>query len=227
MRRLLLLLLALAAVLLTATPGLATAADDLVAELTDDPLYVSPASALSPDQDAVRKALRDVRVPTYAVVVSQAAADAEELGIDGLMLRIVEGLQDPEAVVVVVTDGEQLQAGDGGSAGVNASAVLDQVLASRLDEPFTPETLTGALVDFAAFVDEGGAQEDGAAAGSAPVEPSTDRRTLGLVGLVAVAALGGGGWLYARTQRRVLAAAPLTREDLTAQEPGWQGVADR
>jgi hypothetical protein len=137
------------------------------------------------------------------------------------MLKVLEGLQDPEAVVVVISDGSELSAGDGGSAGVDASAVLDRVIAARLDQPFGPATLTGALLDVARMVDEGGALP-------AAVEPQrSTRRTVGVVGLVAVAALGGGGWLYARAQRRVLASAPLTREDLTPSEPGWQGVTER
>ena len=210
--------LAGAALLATASPAAATV-DEVVAGLREDPLYVSQESSVTPDQAAVREALADVRVPTYVVVVPQEDADAEDLGIDGLTLRVLEALQDPEAVVVVITDGQELQAADGGRAGVNASAALDAVLAARLDQPFGPATLTGALVDFAELVDEG---DDAAAT---PGGGST-RRTVGLVGLVAVAALGGGGWLYARAQRRVLAEAPLTRDDLTPAEHGWQGVAD-
>lgn len=211
----------LAAVVLSAVPA-AASVDEVLAGLREDPLFVSQDSSVTPDRAAVREALEDTRVPTYVVVVPQSEVDAQELGIDGLTLRIVEGLADPEAVVVVVSDGQELQAADGGRAGVDASAVLDQVLADRLDEPFGSATLTRALVDFAGLVDEGetASPVPGEAAGST-------RRTVGLVGLVATAALGGGGWLYLRAQRRVLASAPLTRDDLTPQSPGWQGVADR
>ena len=216
-----LLLALLAALLLPAAPAAATV-DEVLAGLAEDPLYVSQESSVTPEQAVVRAALEDARVPTYVVVVPQSDVDEQELGIDGLTLRIVEGLADPEAVVVVVSDGQELQAADGGRAGVDASAVLDQVLADRLDQPFGPATLTGALVDFAEIVDEGAPVT--AAPGQAP---RSLRRTIGLVGLVAVAALGGGGWLYTRAQRRVVAEQPLTRDDLTPQEPGWQGVAER
>lgn len=222
MRRPLTVLLAMvAAVVLSAAPAAADV-DEVLAGLREDPLFVSQESSVTPDQAAVREALEDLRVPTYVVVVPQSEVDSQELGIDGLTLRIVEGLADPEAVVVVVTDAQELQAADGGRAGVDASAVLDRVLADRLDEPFGPATLTSALVDFAGQVDEG------APVATVPGEPAgSTRRTIGLVGLVTVAALGGGGWLYVRAQRRVLDAAPLTRDDLTPAEPGWQGVADR
>lgn len=222
MRRPLTVLLAVvAAVVLSAAPAAADV-DEVLAGLREDPLFVSQESSVTLDQAAVREALEDLRVPTYVVVVPQSEVDSQELGIDGLTLRIVEGLADPEAVVVVVTDAQELQAADGGRAGVDASAVLDRVLADRLDEPFGPATLTSALVDFAAQVDEG------APVATVPGEPAgSTRRTIGLVGLVTVAALGGGGWLYLRAQRRVLASAPLTRDDLTPAEPGWQGVADR
>ncbi len=220
-RRLLLVLLGvLAALGVSALPAAATV-DDVVAALHDDPLYVSADSSVTPDAAVVRTALEDVRVPTYVVVVPQADVDAQDLGTEGLLLEVLDRLGEPRAVVVVVSDGEELAAGDGGQAGVNASAVLDRVLAARLDQPFGPATLTAALVDVVQQVDAG----DGPRAAEQP-QRST-RRTVGLVGLIAVAALGGGGWLYARAQRRVLAAAPLTRDDLTPSEPGWQGVPDR
>ena len=222
MRRPVMLLLGLlAAVLLPAAPA-AASVEEILASLAEDPLHVSQESSVTPDQAVVRAALEDARVPTYVVVVPQSQVDEQELGIDGLTLRVVEGLADPEAVVVIVTDGQELQAADGGRAGVDASAVLDQVLADRLDQPFGPATLTGALVDFAAIVDEG------APVTAAPGEaPRSLRRTIGLVGLIAVAALGGGGWFYTRAQRRVVAEEPLTRDDLTPQRPGWQGVPER
>ena len=222
MRRLTVLVLLAVATLLGSAAPAAASVDEVLAGLRESRLHVSQESTVTPDQAVVRAALERTRVPVYAVVVPQEEADAQELGIDGLMLRVVEGLGDPEAVVVVVTDGQELQAGDGGRSGVDASAVLDAVLASRLDQPFGPATLTGALVDFAELVDAGGP----AAPAAAEPQGST-RRTVGLVGLVAVAALGGGGWLYARGQRRLMASAPLTSDDLTAREAGWQGVADR
>lgn len=221
MRRPVLLVLGVlgGAVLGTAAPAFADV-DDVLAGLRQDRLYVSPQSGITPDPVAVRAALEDTRVPTYVAVVPQADVDAEELGIDGLALQVLEGLADPEAVLVVVSDGQELQAVDGGQAGVDASAVLDRVLTEHLDEPFGPQTLTAALVDLARAVDE---QDLPPAAG----EPRSLRRTVGPAGLVAVAALGGGGWLYVRAQRRVLTEEPLTREDLTAREPGWSGVPDR
>ena len=41
-----------------------------------------------------------------------------------------------------------------------------------------------------------------------------------VVTYVAVAALGGGGWLYARGQRRLLASAPLSAPEPAASDAG-------
>lgn len=204
MRRRLLALAALAALVLLAGPASA-APDQVLAGLRVDPLYVAPDSVLRPDEATLRAALRRTPVPTYVAIVPQAEVDTGELGIDGLMLALVDGLADPRAVVVVVSDGGELQAGEGGQSGVDAAGVLDRVLAERLDEPLTGQTLTAALVELAGRV----AQQ---------AEPAhTDRRTLGLVGLVGTVALGAG-LLYARTQRQVRAQAPLTDN-----EPGPAG----
>lgn len=183
----------------------------VLAALRGDPLYVAPQVAVAPDAALVRRALAGSRVPTYVVVLRQREVDSAELGIDGLMLQIVEGLADPRAVLLVVSDGGELQAGDGGRTGVDASAVLDAVIAERLEEPFGAGPLTGAVVDVVTRI--GQRRTDA-------VTPSSPRRTIGLVGLVAVAALGGGGLLYRRGQRRLAAQAPLTN-DLVATEPGW------
>lgn len=214
-RALVLLTVALGALLGTALPAAATTVDEIVAGLREDPLYVSQESSVTPDQAVVREALSRTRVPTYVVMVPQAAADAEELGIDGLTLKVLEGLAQPEAVLVVITDGQELQAAEGGASGVDASGLLDAVLAARLDQPFGPATLTGALVDYARMVDEG--------ADAGPADGGSTRRTVGLVGLVAVAALGGGGWLYARSLRRLAVEAPLTFDD-DEEEHGWHSA---
>ena len=205
MRRLLAALAALAALVLLAGPASATT-DQVLTALRADPLYVAADSTLRPDEAAVRAALGRTPVPTYVAVVPQAEVDAGELGIDGLMLQLVDGLGDPRAVVVVVSDGGELQAGEGGQSGVDASGVLDRVLAERLDEPLTPQTLTEALVELAGSIDTQ-AQPAG-----------TDRRTVGLVGLVATVALGAG-LLYARSQRRLRAQAPLTDDE--PRPAGW------
>jgi len=185
-------------------------ADDVLAGLRQDPLFVSPTSSITPDRAVVRDALGRTRVPLYVAVVAQEEVDATELGIDGLMLALVDMLADPRAVVLVVSDEGELQAGEGGSSGVDAAAVLDQVLTQRLDQPFGAATLTGAIVDLAALV---GSRE-------VPVLAGSTRRTVGLVGLVTVVAIGGGGLLYARSQRRLRAGAPLTDESATAAA-GW------
>lgn len=216
MRRLAFLLLLLATALLAGALPAAASVEQLVDGLRADRLQVSPASTISPDRDAVLAALDEAAVPTYVVVVPQSDADAEELGIDGLLLRIVDRLAEPEAIVLLVTDGQELQAREGGSSGADPATALDRVLQERLDEPFTPATLTGAILE---FVDRVSQQAEPAAGG-------TTRRTVGLVGLVAVAALGGGGWLYLRGQRRVLASAPLTAQDQVDQEAGWRGAPE-
>lgn len=185
--------------------------DEALRGLRQERLWVSPSSAIAPDRDVVLDALSRAPVPVHVAVVSQAEVEATELGIDGLMLQLVEGLADPKAVVLVVSDAGELQAGEGGAAGVDAAAALDRVLTARLDQPFGPETLTGAIVDLTRELEPR----------EVPVVEGSTRRTLGLVGLVAAVAIGGGGLLYARSQRRLRAAAPLT-DDSAPAGPGWQ-----
>ncbi|MBC7372652.1 MAG: hypothetical protein H7323_01500, partial [Frankiales bacterium] len=75
--------------------------DQILAALKVDPLYVAPASVLRPDEAAVRAALRRTAVPTYLAVVPHAEVDAGRLGIDGLMLELVDGLADRRTVALV------------------------------------------------------------------------------------------------------------------------------
>jgi len=202
-RRLASILILPTGLLLAAHPAAADV-EQVVAGLRDQRLYAAPDSAIQPDAGAVLAALDAAAVPTYVAVVPQADADAEELGVDGLLLQIVEQLAEPGAVVLLVTDGQELQARDGGLSGADPSAVLERVLASRLNEPFTPANLTAAVVDFVEQVD--------LQAQTAPAGRDTTLRTVGLTGLVVVAALGGGGWLYGRAQRRL-------------PDPAWSGAS--
>lgn len=215
MRRRAAALLVLTAVVVGGALPVAAGVDEAVAGLRKQPLYVDPDSRVRPDIAVVLDALDDAAVPVFVAVVPQAAADAEQLGVDGVLLRIVERLARPEAVVLVVTDGEELQAG-GGAPGVDPVGALDRVLAARLEQPFTSQTLTGALVDFTREVS---ADVPEAAPGG------VSRRTVGLTGLVAVAVLTAG-WLYVRAQRRVLAPAALTASDSAEDRAGWQGARE-
>lgn len=208
-RWLLALLLALAAL---AGPALAVDADGLAARLADDPVLVDPDSAVRIDEDAVLEAVERAPVPTYVVVLPQSEVDSDDSGIDGVLLRVVEALKDPRAVVVVVTDAGELQAGEGGSSGVEASALLDRIVQSRGEQAFDGRALTGALVEFAEAV--AGSSPEGAERGVSGV----DRRALGLAGLVAVVVLAGG-LLWLRSQRRVRRDAPLS--DTEAGSAGW------
>lgn len=200
----------LATVLLVAAPG-----DPVLTGLRQDRLWVAPTSAVVPDSPAVRAALAAATTPTYVAVLPQAQVDATREGVDGVVRGLLTGLADPRAVVVVVSDGGELQAGQGAAAGVDAGAVLDGVLARRLDEPFDGATLTSALVELVAGVDAATPPAP-PAAGAQPA--GSTRRTVGLVGLVATLGLGGGGLLYARSQRRARAGAP---PDPGEPSPRW------
>jgi hypothetical protein len=181
-------------------------------QLADDPLLVDPRSAVRIDDPAVRDALDDVPVPTYVVVLPQDEVDRDENGIDGILLEVVEALDDPRAVVVVVSDGGELQAGEGGASGVDASALLDRIVQERSDQEFDGTALTGALLAFADAVSRDA--DEGAERGLS----GSGRRTVGVAGLVAVAVVGGGV-LWQRSQRRVRRSAPLT--DAETDSGGW------
>lgn len=209
-RWLLALLLALAAL---AGPALAVDADAVAARLADDPVLVDPRSGVRIDEDAVLEAVESAPVPLYVVVLPQSEVDADDSGIDGVLLRVVEALDDPRAVVVVVTDGGELQAGEGGSSGVAASALLDGIVQARSSQAFNGAALTGALVEFARSV--AGSSPAGAERGVSGV----DRQAVGVAGLVAVAVLAGG-LLWLRSQRQVRRDAPLSDAD-AGSGGGW------
>ena len=210
MRRRFALLAAL--LLLAAGPAAAAEVDQIVQQLQDSPVLVDERSAVVPDVALLEEELSALPVPTYVVVLPQADADAEDSGIDGLLLRVVEALEDPRAVVVVVTDGGELQAGEGGASGVNASAALDRIVLERGDQDFDGEALTGALVEFAQTVEREG--QEGGARGIT----GSPRQAIGVAGVAAVALLAGG-LLWARSQRKARMQAPLT--DVTPDESHW------
>jgi len=206
-----LLLAALLALLALAGPAAALDADGLANRLGEDPVLVDPRSGIRIDEDAVLEALEAAPVPTYVVLLPQRDVDSDGSGIDGVLLRVVEALNDPRAVVVVVTDAGELQAGEGGASGVQASALLDRIVQARSQQAFNGVALTEALVEFARGV-AGGSQE-GAERGVRGV----DRRAVGAAGLIGVAILAGG-LLWLRTQRQVRRETPLTEDVISG---GW------
>lgn len=207
-----LLALLLAGCALLAGPAWAVDADEVAERLQDDPVLVDPRSAIRIDDEAVRQAFEALPVPTYAVVVPQRDVDEADSGIDGVLLRVVEALDDPRAVVVVVTDDGELQAGEGGASGVQASALLDAIVQARSEQAFSGQALTAALLEFADGVAAG--SQEGAERGIAGL----DRQTVGVAGLVAVAVVAGG-MLWARSQRKVARESPLS--DAEAHSGGW------
>jgi hypothetical protein len=209
MRRLLAsLLVCVSSLVAVAHPAAAAEFDEILERLRADRLYVSPDSTVSPDRGIVRSALAAAEDPTYVAVVSQAEADAQEMGIDGLTLRLVEGLDDPEAMVLVITDGELLQAAGGAETGTAPIRSLDRIIETRLDQPFGPETLTAAIQDFAGYEPP------------PESEPATTRRTVGVVGLAIVLALAVGAWLQDRARRRAWAAEDAAAEDAQDDQVG-------
>lgn len=205
MTRLLLAALLTGATLLVSSTGTAWAvdADALAEQLGEDPVLVDPRSGIRIDEDAVRESFDALPVPTYVVIVPQRDVDEEDSGIDGVLLRVVEALRDPRAVVVVVTDAGELQAGEGGASGVAASALLDAIVQARSEQAFSGQALTEALLEFADGVE--GGSEEGAERGVDVL----DRQTIGVAGLMGVA-LVAAGMLWMRSQRRVRRQAPLT-----------------
>ena len=192
---------ALAAVALLAAPAAAVDADVVAERLGEDPVLVDPRSAIRIDEDAVLEAVEAAPVPTYVVILPQGDVDREESGIDGVLLRVVEALNDPRAVVVVVTDVGELQAGEGGSSGVEASMLLDRIVQARDATAFNGQALTAALVEFAQGV--GRAGDEGAERGIT----GAGRRTIGVAGLIGVAVIAAG-LLWVRSQRQVRREAP-------------------
>ena len=196
----------LVAVTALAGPAHAVDVDALAERLAEDPVLVDPRSAVQIDEDEVLEAVEQAPVPTYVLVLPQSQVDADESGIDGVLLRVVDALEDPRAVVVVVTDAGELQAGAGGASGVQASALLDRIVQERSEQAFDGQVLTAALVEFAEGVAAGG--EEGGERGVTGV----DRQTVGVAGLIGVAFLAAG-LLWLRSQRQVRREAPLSDAD--------------
>ena len=195
-----------AALLVPVGAAWALDADAVAEQLGEDPVLVDPRAGIRIDEDAVQEAFSELPVPTYAVIVPQRDVDEEETGIDGVLLRLVESLRDPRAVVVVVTDAGELQAGEGGASGVQASALLDRIVQARSEQAFSGQALTEALLEFADGV--AGGSEEGAERGV----DALDRQTVGVAGLVAAGVLAAG-MLFLRSQRQARRQAPLTDAD--------------
>ena len=204
--------LTLSAALLLPGPAWAVDAEAVAERLADNPVLVDPRSGIRIDDEAVREAFEELPVPTYALIVPQGDVDDADSGIDGVLLRVVEALDDPRAVVVVVTDAGELQAGEGGASGVQASALLDAIVQARSEQAFSGQALTAALLEFADGV--AGGSEEGAERGV----DGLDRQTVGVAGLTVVA-VRAGGMLWARSQRKVRQESPLT--DAEAHSGGW------
>lgn len=202
----------LAAATLLAGPAWALDTGEVAERLQEDPVLVDPRSGIRIDDAAVREAFEDLPVPTYVVVLPQGDVDDAESGIDGVLLQLVEALGDPRAVVVVVTDSGELQAGEGGASGVAASALLDRIVLERSEQAFSGEALTAALLEFARGVERG--SEEGAERGLSGL----DTGTLAVAALMVVG-LGVGAALWTRSQRRVRRDAPLS--DVQARSGGW------
>lgn len=202
----------LAGLAVLAAPAEALDAAEVAERLSDDPVLVDPRSAIRIDHDAVREAFEALPVPTYVVILPQRVVDEADSGIDGVLLRVVEAVDDPRAVVVVVTDAGELQAGEGGSSGVPASALLDGIVQARSDQAFSGQVLTAALLDFAEGVERGGGE------GAERGVDRLDRQTIGVAGL-AVVVLVAGWLLWARSQRKVSRESPLT--DAEAHTGHW------
>lgn len=206
-------LLATAALFVPAAAASTVVDAGLVAErLQQDPLLVDPRSAIRIDDASVRAALEDLPVPTYVVVLPQDAVDADDNGIDGVLLQVVEAVDDPRAVVVVVTDGGELQAGEGGASGVDASRLLDAIVQQRSDQAFSGQALTAALLEFTEAVERHG--QDGGQRGL----DGAGRRAIGVAGLVGVAVLAGA-LLWLRSQRQIRRGAP--RSDAGTSSGAW------
>ena len=211
-RWLLAVLTASAALLLLVGPAWAIDPEQVAQRLQEDPVLVDPRSGIRIDHDAVQEAFEDLPVPTYALIVPQRDVDEADSGIDGVLLRVVDALDDPRAVVVVVTDAGELQAGEGGASGVRASALLDAIVQARSEQAFSGQALTAALLEFAEGV--AGGSEEGAERGV----DRLDRQTIGVAGLAVVAVIAGG-MLWARSQRKVARESPLT--DAEDSQGGW------
>lgn len=212
MTRGLLAALTSSAALLLGGPAWAVDAEAVAERLADNPVLVDPRSGIRIDDEAVREAFEQLPVPTYALIVPQGDVDDADSGIDGVLLRVVEALDDPRAVVVVVTDAGELQAGEGGASGVQASALLDSIVQARSEQAFSGQALTAALLEFADGVAVG--SEEGAERGI----DGLDRQTVGVAGLTVVAVLAGG-MLWVRSQRKVRQESPRT--DAEAHSGGW------
>ena len=198
--------------LLLAGPAWAVDADEVAERLGEDPVLVDPRAGIRIDEPAVRTAFEELPIPTYVLIVPQRDVDEADSGIDGVLLRVVEALDDPRAVVVVITDQGELQAGEGGASGVPASALLDAIVQARAEQAFSGQALTAALLEFAEGV--AGRSDEGAERGV----DGLDRQTIGVAGLVVVAVVAGG-MLWARSQRKVTRESPLT--DAEAHTGSW------
>ena len=192
MRTRLLAVLALLPVLVLAAPAWATDVGDVVAALRNDPVYVDAKANTNVDADKVRSQLRSSSRAIYVAVLPEAAGDANG-GARGVTLAIAEQLPTPAVTVGLV--GEDLVAvsspGTGLAAG-QAQSLVESVSGGSTDR----------LVEAVRNLQQASVSNSGGASGG---EGDTEGGGHGgsiFLGLLAIGAVGGGGYLYSRKRRQ-------------------------
>lgn len=193
MRRLLLLLIALASLLLNAGPAVAQTSpgiDQAANGLRADRVYLDPAAAVPLVEADVRDAVAGSRVRVYVAAVPAALA-AGAGGDAALVQAIGDRLADPNAVVLLLTDRPSFYAANGPDAprGVDAGAAVDHLSRGSFDGP-------GVTTFVRQFVAAVNAQAASSGSGS-----GSHGTALVLIVLVFLVALGGGAAALVRARR--------------------------
>jgi len=168
-----------------------TAVDDIVDELRQDQVFLAPDAQVPLDEPDVGAAVRSSEVTVYVAGVSQATADRAGSRA-ALTDDIGRALQDPSAVVLVITDAPDVWAAEATALrerGVDAGAALEQV---NVRGDFDEQNVTGLVRDFVDVLGEQlAAGGGGGSAGGTSLTP-----------LLLLGAVGGGGYLLVRSRRQ-------------------------
>ena len=200
MRRTMLALIPLLAVLGWAAPGAAQTTlslEQVIAELEADQVAVVPGVVDGLEESDLRDEVLSSQVQIYLAVVPDRLAQSAG-GVDGLVQEIGSTIGDSNAVVLVITDAPDVYADNGraiGGRGVNAGAALRQTNTYDELDASSVESFVG---DFVGAID---AQAQGGGTGSSGGSGSADAPA-GLGWLLGAGALGGGAYLLVRNRKQ-------------------------
>lgn len=216
-RRVVVAVAALFAVVMVATPASATTFDDVGASLRSDPLYVDPKSPIqlsSSQQSQVRQAISAAGTPMFMAVLPPEALQAAGGDPDAVLNRMRQSTGREGTYSVLIGTSNSQYGFQGRST---LGSVGDLASTAYYDNRGNP---TGTMVQFADDVGARAASGQLVPTGGTVSDPGTDWAGLAFIGVLGVGGLGGVWYLRRKAKAaeavNVAAVQKTLDEDITA-----------